>query len=356
MVLKAKKLLVWILVGILLLPISVVLANSGPPPTMIWLNFDYQTSKPTTLEGVQLFGCDTSRCDHPLLQQYGKCYSEGCSSSPPALTGVVDISECLENKCLLTFYFYYQDVSAIKVVGQFSDRTRESNVFSGEFPRYGTIAWRIVVQDTDLLILKDEHFQDPYATYDNFIKFFVFTVVVELLAAAIMFYKWLKSRDVNLFKGLMYVLLVNLVSYPVTWYFWPSLGQFQPNSIRRFGHFIVIVAAVCTIFLVDISLAKGEKRRRKMIITSFWLAIAAVISPVWLCAVSYSNFWITAQGLPIQLTILLAEVFAVTFEAVLIYFLTRNFLALSLKQTTWISFVMNASSFLLGKLVLSRWL
>jgi hypothetical protein len=244
----------------------------------------------------------------------------------------------------------------MKVVAQFSDRVRESNAFPGEVPQYGTTAWQIVVQDGVLSVSEDERFQSPFATYSNFIEFFAFTVVTELLVATLALRGWRKTGGVDLFKGLASVLLGNLLSYPVTWFFWPSLGQFQPDTSRKAGFFIAALAAICTALLVDVSLAEGRKRRRKVIINLLLLAIAIVISLVWLILVSYGNSRIAVHGLPVNLTILLAEVFAIAFEAALVYHLARKTLSLSLKQAALISLAMNLTSFLLGKWMLSGWL
>ena len=48
---KTKLFAVGILVAMTLLPVSAAFANSGPPPTTIWLFFEYQTTAPTALEG-----------------------------------------------------------------------------------------------------------------------------------------------------------------------------------------------------------------------------------------------------------------------------------------------------------------
>ena len=65
---------------------------------------------------------------------------------------------------------------------------------------------------------------------------------------------------------------------------------------------------------------------------------------------------IAVPGLPTSLTIAFAEVFAVSSEALLLYPLARKPLSLSFKQAALISLVMNAASFLGGRLVAGIWL
>jgi hypothetical protein len=108
---KAKRLAIWVILGILLIPASVALANAAPPPTIVLLTFDYQTSEPTTLEGLQLVACDTPACRQPtLLQQYGQCSSQGCLDSSSSLPAFQD-PDCVGTRCLLSFYSLRQHSS-----------------------------------------------------------------------------------------------------------------------------------------------------------------------------------------------------------------------------------------------------
>ena len=55
------------------------------------------------------------------------------------------------------------------------------------------------------------------------------------------------------------------------------------------------------------------------------------------------------------MTILLAEVFAIAFEAVLLYLLARKTWSMPLWQAAVISCVMNVASYLLGRLIPIGW-
>jgi hypothetical protein len=58
--------------------------------------------------------------------------------------------------------------------------------------------------------------------------------------------------------------------------------------------------------------------------------------------------------MPVGLTIALAEVFAVSFEALILYLLARKTLALSARQAALICFVASMSSFLAGLALASK--
>lgn len=63
---------------------------------------------------------------------------------------------------------------------------------------------------------------------------------------------------------------------------------------------------------------------------------------------------IAVPGLPSSLTIAVAEAFAVSFEALLLYLLAHKTLALSAKQAVVVSLLMNLTSVLIG-LILRNW-
>ena len=54
---------IWLILKIffvLFIPASAVLANAGPPPVKLWLDFVYDTSEKPELEGVQVVRCDAA--------------------------------------------------------------------------------------------------------------------------------------------------------------------------------------------------------------------------------------------------------------------------------------------------------
>jgi hypothetical protein len=356
---RARVLPVVGMIVILLLPVPVALANSIPSLTL-WLVFGDQTSGHPDLEGVQLIGCDTPECSQPtLLLQYGRCNSAGCLDGSPSLQAVQDL-QCFTGRCVAVFYNYSEDVSPpFRIVGQFSDRVRQSDLLEKALPGVGSAEWYIAVRDTALAVSVSpaRSIQNPYDPYfDSFLWFFALTIVTELLVAALALRAWLKIRGKSLPAGLGYVLLANLISYPVAWIFWPSLSRFQPMELRQTGYLVILGAGFFTALVAGLSRQEGKARRPWLILTLVLLPVGCIITFVFLFVTGYGGAGrIAVPGLPPSLTIVLAELFAVAFEALLLYLLARKTLSLSAIQAALISLVMNASSLVTG-LILNTWL
>ena len=347
---KATRSVIWAIVGLLLLPVPVALANSGPPPTTIWLTLDSQ-AEVGALEGMQLIGCEGTDCAQPtLLQQFGRCDGPECLDATP-VRRAAQPAGCQDNRCLFRFYEEYPDSPAIRIVAQFADGVRISPAFAGGALVYETVAWRVAVGADALSISEDEGFQRPFVAYGSFILYMALTIVAELLVAALALLAW-RKRGAELLKGLACVALANLVSYPVTWYLWPSLRQFQPGVSRTVGYIILALALLAAALLVLVATAQGRKRLAWAIVGSILLLGAGGVGLIWLFLASYADSSIAIRGLPAGVSDLLAEAFAIAFETALVYLLARRALSLSLKLAALLSLLMNVASYLLGRLVL----
>ncbi|NIV39771.1 MAG: hypothetical protein GWN58_63300, partial [Anaerolineae bacterium] len=239
---------------LLTFPVGVAWANSLPSLTL-WLEFEYGTSEQPELEGVQILRCESPECSHPtLLQGYGKCDSGGCVAGSPSLQASQPLN-CRGDRCVAVLIYANDAVPPLKVVGQFSDRVRESELLLDPLPMYGDVAWEIRVRDTVLTITATEPDPvDPLGLFSiSFFTYFVLTLLIELLIAAAAFRGWLKLKQRSLASGLGYVLLANLISYPATWIFWPSLQQFQPMAARYVGFFVAFGTLVFTGLLFVLS-------------------------------------------------------------------------------------------------------
>ena len=120
-----------LLVVMFTFPVGAALANSAPSLTL-WLEFEYETPEQPELEGVQIVQCESPQCSRPtLLQGYGRCDSAACADREPALRASQPL-ECRGNRCVAVLTYANAAPSPFKVVGQFSDRVRESALFSDE--------------------------------------------------------------------------------------------------------------------------------------------------------------------------------------------------------------------------------
>ena len=223
--------------SLLLTPVMVALANGGPPPTTVLLTFDIETAQPVVVEGIQLIECDTQACSRrTLLQQHGVCDAPGCVQSSPEAPKPQE-SECLGNRCLVSYYRAYREGSPpfAKIVVQFTDGLRESEVFSDKLPAWGETAWRVTVNDSALIVTRDASREALFGAHSHFVEFFALTMVTELAVAAVVLGWGFRARGRRLSIALAYVALANLLSYPVTRFSWPAMAQFQPDRSSQGG-------------------------------------------------------------------------------------------------------------------------
>ncbi len=246
---KPARWIVWLAVAAaLLLPAATAHADVGPKPTMSF-KLVYQIA-PVTIVGGQQIECQDSACtdSHPLQQRGPQRF------------------ECQSDSCFSLAYGY---APYHKLLIQFADRTRESNVFqmsgfSGEFT--------VTVREQDLLVKQTytpASILDPTRVLLYFPLALFITLVVESAVALI----YLSMRKLPL-RILLWVLVANVVSLPVVWFVIPLFGL---------------------------------------------------------------------EPLP---TTILSEIFAVVFEALLIFLLSRK--RISFGATVILSLLMNAASFILG--------
>jgi hypothetical protein len=143
-----------------------------------------------------------------------------------------------------------------------------------------------------------------------------------------------------------------LVTYPLVWLFFPSLGPFQPEYIRRLGVFIWLVSIFYTVVLVAIFRTGSKVRRRIVTLALISLPATFFCALVALFIAGYGHVGaghVVVGGISPKLTILWAEVFAVSVEAGLVVVLSKG--SISWLQAGTMSLFMNMASFLLGQLI-----
>ena len=349
-----KTAFVLMAVVIFLLPVQGAYANSAPPPSVVWFSFDYKTTPPPRLLGVQLIACSTANCEQPvLLQHYGTCDRTGCLLPPPKIPGWPNDFGCAANICRSAAYPSHGG-NDFKLVAQFSDRVRISEVVNELPAGYGgETAWRVIVREGDLSIEADAvpSLSNTGRVFPNQpLLLFGLSILLEILVAGVCFW-W--TVDPRHFEGALFmVLLVNLVSLPVVWFFFPSLGRFQSEANRDLGMLVLFLACIYSALLAGIY-RSGKKTRNWLIgLTLLSLPVSIFCSLVaftWLPG--YYGRYVSVQGLPASAIIIASEVFAVVFEALLITVLSKQSLP---RKWIWMtSLLMNAASFVAGMLLAS---
>lgn len=153
-----RVLVVTIILTLLLVPVA---ADLGPKPKMEF-NIVYEMGENITLIGGQQLQCETSNCQNASpLQDYG----------PQQF-------RCEQEKCRSLAYSYapYQKLSL-----NFSDRVRESNVFSTE---HFDAKFKVLVTDSALEVTEETPVTDT-AKFRMFIKSLIITLILETMIAIV---------------------------------------------------------------------------------------------------------------------------------------------------------------------------
>jgi hypothetical protein len=215
------------------------------------LEFEYEMEPPATFVDAQLFYCDDVECGtaHPMQDKDPtselRCAQDGCN------------------------VLLHRDGWRFKLVAEFEDRTRESNVFE-RLDRNGH--YRVLVTETGLQVTAIEETRSFLRRLRD--GGFAFALLITLLVEVVVADAYRVHVPYPRYLG--WVMLASVLTLPVVW--WIGLG------VRDY-----------------------------------------------------------VAGLA------LAETFAVVFEAGFIYFVFRK--ALTFRQSSFLSLIMNAASFLVGLVI-----
>jgi hypothetical protein len=229
-------------------------ANVAAPPAYAWFTFTDTASKPVFVQGVQLAECRTMTCEQAvLLLQTGTCSASGCLRSAPVLTSPLDRFECAENRCL-----YVEKVVSdrktgpyFKLIAQVASGVRSSKGFrlSLKSPLESTVSenLRVTVSEAELAIAPDPRPSQP-TRLDLFWLAFGLTQVTELAVTALLMWR-LKVDQSSFIKLLVAIAFINLLTFPVVWFFFPSLQPFQYRSLRVVGALSLVEAIGFSVLL-----------------------------------------------------------------------------------------------------------
>ena len=205
-----KKWLFVLLVAALLLGAAVsVSADIGPKPTMTF-NFVYEIA-PTSIISGQLMECNEPDCSDALPLEEGGPQRFDCPTSEP-------------NVCFAAAYGFrpYH-----KLVIEFADRTRESNIFQKvAFDETLTVT----VLESSLVVVPTSR---PVAGFGPAL---LATLVVELVVAALYLTLLKLPRSM-----LLWVLAGNLITLPIVWFFLATLPLPAGLVICGYELFAVVV-------------------------------------------------------------------------------------------------------------------
>jgi hypothetical protein len=208
----------WLGMGIaLLLPSLTAYADIGPKPSAEF-KFTYENAPVPIVDG-QLLICDDAACatSHPLEQvgpQHFSCSQDTCSSAA---------------------YGYGR---YLKLVIEFEDRTRESEVFR---KRAFDSVFSVTVTVTSLVVI--EKHQSP--STGGFALALIFTLIVETPAAAIYRRRFSFPRSL-----LLWVPAASLITLPVIWFGFTRL-LWSDETIIGLGEAFAIAFEAVFLWLIS---------------------------------------------------------------------------------------------------------
>ncbi len=329
-----------------LLP-KTTLANAAPPIPKLWLTFADVNGQPINPTAVQVLGCMDETCAVPeLLAAAGMCSSAPCFTSQ--LKTVLPF-ECRSQHCLvgITSRFPQQ----FKLVAQVNNRVAQSQVIKTETLNidYNTPSSVRVTAGNggDGLTVTAAAQKPNFGLPQNFGPAFLLTLITEVLIGLV-FLLAFKKPPLPL---LLLIGLMQALSFPVVWFFFPSLQAWQMPNNRFLGLLLLGVAVLFGGLLVWM---RRATKRNTRVLSIVALVVAVPITVVCLffgliiAGYGFSQFP-TAAGLPYPFMLVGAEAFAVIYEATLIFLLSNR--SLSLKQSGLMSLTANTMSFGLGLLL-----
>ncbi|NDJ16019.1 hypothetical protein [Myxacorys almedinensis] len=327
-----------------------VAANAPAPPPYLWFTFLDQPA----VEGMQLIGCQTALCEKPtLLMQHGTCVRSSCLKAQPRLEAPHRF-ECAADRCL------YQGVSLqaaplapyLKLIGQFQNRVRSSQAFVTDFrnPLAGYAARHLLVrtQNEELLVFPDRQAMKP-SRWELSGRALAITQVSEVGIAAV-FFVGKKFTQTFTVRVLSAIALINLFTFPVVWFFFPSLQPFEYRATRVLGATSLLIAIAFSAALARMKTTSLNVLIRIFTIWVIALPIALVIGFIAAFLVGYGESFPASAGIPRWVTLPVSGGVAIAAEAWLLARLSHPHL--SPIQAGLVSLVMNASSVWLNLAVL----
>src|SRR5579883_698752 len=342
-------------IAVVLLFATTAAANAPAPPAYAWFRFTDAHAQPIAVQSVQLVECQTTTCEQPvLLLQSGTCSASGCLQAAPALQSPSNRFECAENTCLYVEAFMSDRKTGpyFKLIAQIAGRSRASQRvrLSLKSPLESNTSenLRVTVSDHDLTIAPDTSAPQP-TRLELFWLAFALTEITEMAVAALVLWQMKVDRPF-LTRMLAAIVFINLLTFPVVWFFFPSLQPFQYRSLRVVGALSLAVA---------IGFGALLSRRSPVTLKSLgkifggWLLtlpLVFILGGVGMLFFAYGEWLPAAAGLTARITLPASEIFAVVVEAWLIHRVGQT--VLSLPRAGLLSLCINAASLILGLVLL----
>jgi len=207
---------------------------------MTWFQFDYAVPV-QPLEGFQVVQCSDLDCQsRVLLAETGGCRGDHCLAFPTPKTrrdAVRPRLDCRENsfgrrgqRCLVVGGYFRDDSSLgstefFKLVAQFPERHRESDVIDVAQKGWRQQTWQVTVRADDLMTIDQPNTSQFVHNLTGFKLGFGLTVISELLVAWI-YGKRRGFTPITQRRLLATLGFIHLMSYLVVWNFITGFDYF----------------------------------------------------------------------------------------------------------------------------------
>lgn len=341
-----------------LIMIGPAAANSAPPPAALWFYITTETGERLELEGAQVWGCEDDACDNPiLLQSWGICSADQClPADDPSAQGVVNLPESLEcgpadgdYRCHSTAFRYGRPLFRIALA-------RGDKIWVQKDPLplpqgYGeTDHYTVRATENELFIEAAPARSAAKLPVPPFYAFFGISIVIELIVIGIYSaWRW-KLDTTGVVQRLVLAGLINLLTYPVVWGFFPTLLRWSSPGGRTAAWSLAAFMLLLSALFWGIFNAGTTRRRWIWIGAAAAYVIAGVVCLfLFAFAAMYGYPRVSAAGLPTLPVLILAETYAIIAEGLLLHGFTRR--QIPLRESMLLSLVMNLASFFVGLLL-----
>ncbi len=322
-------------------------ADAAPPPPHTWFNLVYGGPRPGALQGARLLACSSPHCAQAaLVAEFGRCDQPGCSPTQMQTGSPTGSMDCAEDTCVVLGEPWQAATGgSLRLILQFEGGVRASQPFPAPPSPYG-YTLQVRVTEQGLAVAQDPIQSGPEGLPTdraNFLANLLLTELVELVVAAVFLWRLKVERPARL-RVLGIVALVNLLTLPVVWGFFPSLGVWRAGTAIAWLAFLPLLYAILAALIIRI-----ERRGRRIA-----LGVLLVVSLPVILSITLFLAMMAAEGSPLPSSaglpwgtlVFMSEVFAVVVEAALLVFFTRR--ALAWRRAGLLSLAMNAASFLAG--------
>jgi hypothetical protein len=338
-----------ILIIALLIPSSVAIANSPYPPFRMWFRISPDKKPYKKIISAQLIGCTDNNCENPMQLA---AFNYGTDNEVRDLLGVNWELKCAENRCYVETWLGGNGVleySDFQLIITYTSETLISRVTKFPDCTHCTTYWEVDSSTKPSLIREDAQSVEETKSSWEFLLILTVNAIAELMAGLVFCLIVRKSQRISIPKLLGAQIYANFLSYPFVWTAIPSFAHLQYENDRSTAIILGIALIIFSVFSVWVvqNLNRKEKKVDIAIIIFMPIFIVSLFTSFIFYGYGYSTMLV--GGLSSQLIIIIAEVFAVIYETIMVYLLRKR--DISFIQSFLICFTANVLSCILGLLI-----